>query len=111
MSFPMAGCERTIGRRLRRRRTRPAGRTVPAFVATACLALATVGCGQFPGVHEWAALFLGRIQAPVGGNNLVSVVAWEDQEHTEAAWNPLATPYSLPGSTRFNSVGVQNFRS
>jgi hypothetical protein len=47
----------------------------------------------------------------VCGNNLVSVVAWEDQEHTEAAWNPLATTYSLPGSTRFNSVGVQNFRS
>jgi hypothetical protein len=60
---------------------------------------------------QWAALFLQRIEAPVCGNNLISVVAWEQQEHTEAAWNPLATTYAMPGATRFNSIGVRNFRS
>jgi hypothetical protein len=33
------------------------------------------------------------------------------QEFTQAAWNPLATTHRMPGSTSFNSVGVQNFVS
>jgi hypothetical protein len=60
---------------------------------------------------QWAALFLARIGAPVCGNNLVTVVAWQAQEGTRAAWNPLATTRGMPGSTRFNSHGVQNYAS
>jgi hypothetical protein len=41
----------------------------------------------------------------------VVVVAWETTEYTSASWNPLATTYFLPGSTRFNSAGVRNYLS
>jgi hypothetical protein len=58
---------------------------------------------------QWAALLLPRIGAPVCGNNLVTVVAWQAQEGTRAAWNPLATTRGMPGSTRFNGHGVQNY--
>lgn len=60
---------------------------------------------------EWADRFLRHIEAPVCPNNLVAVVAWEVQESTGAAWNPLATTLPMRGSTRFNSHGVQNYRS
>jgi hypothetical protein len=60
---------------------------------------------------QWAALLLPRIGAPVCGNNLVTVVAWQAQEGTRAAWNPLATTRGMPGSTRFNGHGVQNYAS
>jgi len=60
---------------------------------------------------QWAALFLGQIRAPVCGNNLVAVVAWQAQEGTRAAWNPLATTEDAPGATQFNSVGVRNYPS
>jgi hypothetical protein len=42
---------------------------------------------------------------------MVVVVAWQAAEGTQAAWNPLATTHRMPGSTSFNSVGVQNFVS
>ncbi|HJP66131.1 MAG TPA: hypothetical protein VKA30_07500 [Actinomycetota bacterium] len=60
---------------------------------------------------QWAALFLPRIGAPVCGNNLVAMVAWQAQEGTRAAWNPLATTHGMPGATTFNSVGVRNYSS
>jgi len=60
---------------------------------------------------EWAAHLLPRIGAPACTNNVVSVVAWAAQEGTVAGWNPLATTYGMPGSTRFNSVGVRNYIS
>ena len=60
---------------------------------------------------QWAALFLPRIGAPVCGNNLVAVVAWQAQEGTRAAWNPLATTQGMAGATQFNSVGVRNYAS
>lgn len=58
---------------------------------------------------SWAALFLSRIDAPQCRDNLVVVVAWQVAEGTAAAHNPLATTHDMPGSTDFNSVGVQNF--
>jgi len=58
---------------------------------------------------SWAALFLSRIDAPPCPDNLVVVVAWQVAEGTAAAHNPLATTHDMPGSTDFNSVGVQNF--
>lgn len=60
---------------------------------------------------RWAELFLGMFGAPVCRNNLVVVVAWQAAEGTQAAWNPLATTHRMPGSTSFNSVGVQDFVS
>lgn len=60
---------------------------------------------------QWAALFLQHTGLPVCGNNLVAVVAWEAQENTRAAWNPLATTLPMPGATRFNSHGVRNYTS
>jgi hypothetical protein len=42
---------------------------------------------------------------------MVVVVAWQVQEFTQAAWNPLATTHRMTGSTDFNEVGVQNFIS
>jgi hypothetical protein len=41
----------------------------------------------------------------------VVVVAWQVQESTQAAWNPLATTRDMPGATDFNDVGVKNYRS
>lgn len=60
---------------------------------------------------RWAELFLGMFGAPACRNNLVVVVAWQAAEGTQAAWNPLATTHRMPGSTSFNSVGVQDFVS
>lgn len=60
---------------------------------------------------EWARLFLQEMALPTCRPNLVVVVAWQVQEFTQAAWNPLATTHRMPGSTDFNSVGVQNFVS
>jgi peptidoglycan hydrolase CwlO-like protein len=60
---------------------------------------------------QWAPIFLSHLGAPTCRNNLVLVVAWEATEYTLAAWNPLATSYSMPGATLFNSSGVKNYTS
>ena len=49
--------------------------------------------------------------APRCHANLVVTIAWQAQEGTQAAWNPLATTHRMDGSTDFNSVGVQNYRT
>lgn len=60
---------------------------------------------------EWAHAFLRVMGAPTCHENLVVAIAWQAQEGTQAAWNPLATTHRMDGSTDFNSVGVQNFLS
>lgn len=60
---------------------------------------------------EWANAFLRVMGAPRCHANLVVTIAWQVQEGTRAAWNPLATTHRLEGSTHFNHVGVQNYRS
>jgi hypothetical protein len=60
---------------------------------------------------EWARAFLQVMGAPTCRPNLVVAIAWQAQEGTQAAWNPLATTHRMDGSTDFNSAGVQNFRS
>jgi peptidoglycan hydrolase CwlO-like protein len=60
---------------------------------------------------DWAARFLDHIGAPTCRENLIVMVAWQANEFTEARWNPLATTHRMRGSTSFNSVGVQNFRT
>jgi hypothetical protein len=59
----------------------------------------------------WALRFLDALGAPPCRNNRVVVVAWQVQESTQAAWNPLATTRDMPGATDFNWVGVKNYRS
>jgi hypothetical protein len=60
---------------------------------------------------DWANMLLRIFDAPTCRENRVVVVAWQVQEFTQAAWNPLATTHRMPGSTDFNGVGVQNFVS
>ena len=37
-------------------------------------------------------------------------IAWAREEGTAAQYNLLATTWTMPGSTDFNSAGVQNYR-
>jgi hypothetical protein len=60
---------------------------------------------------DWANAFLRVMGAPRCHSNLVVTIAWQAQEGTQAAWNPLATTRRMEGSTDFNSVGVQNYGS
>jgi uncharacterized coiled-coil protein SlyX len=60
---------------------------------------------------QWADMLLHIFDAPTCRENRVVVVAWQVQEFTQAAWNPLATTHRMQGSTDFNGVGVQNFVS
>jgi hypothetical protein len=70
----------------------------------------------FQGDHNisygsWADAFLKVMGAPRCHANLVVTIAWQAQEGTQASWNPLATTHRMDGSTDFNSVGVQNYRT
>ena len=81
----------------------------------AAAALGGVGAA-FAGPHHvsygaWAVRFLEYMGLPTCRANLILVVAWQVQEFTQAAWNPLATTHRMRGSTDFNWVGVQNFVS
>ena len=70
----------------------------------------------FQGDHNiaygsWANAFLQVMGAPRCRSNLVVTISWQAQEGTQANWNPLATTHRMDGSTDFNSVGVQNYRT
>ncbi len=69
-----------------------------------------LGAGTAP-YGEWARMLLESLGAPTCPDNLVVMVAWETAEGTAARWNPLATTLRMPGSTSFNSVGVQSYVS
>lgn len=61
--------------------------------------------------EEFARQFLRAIGAPRTDRNLWAVVSWMQAEGSTAKFNPLATTQKMPGSTDFNSVGVQNYGS
>jgi hypothetical protein len=61
--------------------------------------------------EDWARSFLRWAGWPVERHNLIAMVTWVSAEGTTAKWNPLATTKRAPGSTDFNSIGVQNFPS
>ncbi|HEX3299181.1 MAG TPA: hypothetical protein VHW68_03640 [Actinomycetota bacterium] len=70
----------------------------------------------FQGDHNmsygsWSDAFLRVMGAPRCRSNVVVTIAWQAQEGTQADWNPLATTHRMDGSTDFNSVGVQNYRT
>lgn len=60
---------------------------------------------------QWAKIFLQYFRLPACKNDLIVLVAWEANEGSRAMWNPLDTTLGMPGSTDFNSVGVQNYQS
>jgi hypothetical protein len=61
--------------------------------------------------QTWAKLFLAQLGAPACADNVATVIAWETQESTSAAFNPLATTHAADGAAAFNSVGVRNYVS
>jgi hypothetical protein len=61
--------------------------------------------------QRWAMALLGSLGAPICDQDVVAVVTWETAESTMARFNPLATTYTMPGSTYFNTVGVKDYLS
>jgi peptidoglycan hydrolase CwlO-like protein len=59
----------------------------------------------------WAGLFLRTEGVSGCHSNMVALVSWQVAEFTQAAWNPLATTYPMPGATLFNGSGVRNYVS
>lgn len=61
---------------------------------------------------RWAIIFLKALLGSATSNNIVSMVAWQHGENTNAQYNPLATTEPWPGSTDFNNNNgypVRNF--
>lgn len=59
--------------------------------------------------REWADRLCLLLGVPVSGSARRVIAAWIQTEGSEAAFNPHATTLRMPGSTAFNSVGVQNY--
>jgi hypothetical protein len=57
----------------------------------------------------WAAAVLADIPAPATAQNVKFLTDWHGFELSGAQYNPLNTTQREPGSTSFNSVGVQNY--
>lgn len=64
-----------------------------------------------PGMKNFATGVLNGIGAPVTAANIRSIEAWAVREGGGGTNNPLNTTQQMPGSTNFNSVGVQNYSS
>jgi hypothetical protein len=60
---------------------------------------------------EFAALQLEKAGFPQTSDSLTALVAQMAFEDTMARFNPCATEWVLPGSTHYNSAGVQNYLS
>lgn len=54
---------------------------------------------------------LQNISAPVSDENLKFFYAWRQAEGATAAFNPFNTTQPMPGATKYNSVGVRNYKS
>jgi peptidoglycan hydrolase CwlO-like protein len=67
--------------------------------------------GSHVSYGAWAGLFLRTMGASGCHSNMVAMVSWQVAEFTQAAWNPLATTYPMPGATFFNGSGVRNYSS
>ncbi|MGN6377651.1 MAG: hypothetical protein ACTHNU_01735 [Gaiellales bacterium] len=72
---------------------------------------AAAGGNQTVSRGAWAVSLLDALGAPRCQSNLTAVVSWETAENTGAAWNPLATTLTAPGSGRYNHAGVRDFPS
>jgi len=58
---------------------------------------------------EFADRMLTKLGAPTSANNRRALVAWMHTEGYGGKNNPLNTSLKMPGSTTFNSHGVQNY--
>lgn len=64
--------------------------------------------------EQWANETLGLLSSPHTQESYDFLAAWhvrEDGRFSGAEYNPLNTEWKMPGSTDFNSAGVQNFTS
>ncbi len=59
---------------------------------------------------NWQRRLLEVVGAPITAENVRLFDAWARAEGGTARWNPLNTTYYLPGTTRYNSVGVRNYK-
>jgi hypothetical protein len=59
--------------------------------------------------NEWAHNFIDRLGGVHGDHNAWALVSWMQAEGGNATWNPLNCTQKMPGSTDYNSVGVQNY--
>jgi hypothetical protein len=72
-----------------------------------------VGATSAGGSNEqefWSQVLLD-MGAPVTQANIQGLQAWSEREGGGGAWNPLNTTRPAAGSTKFNSIGVQNYPS
>jgi hypothetical protein len=53
---------------------------------------------------------LSNLGAQSTSNNKIAIVGWIQAEGSGCAYNPLDTTLALDGSSRCNSVGVQNYK-
>lgn len=60
---------------------------------------------------EFADALLVKLNAPRSAHNRRALVAWMQTEGYGGRNNPLNTTLKMPGSTTFNSHGVQNYVS
>lgn len=58
---------------------------------------------------SWAKRLCNAYDLEASQRRLNALVAWETAEGTSAKFNPLATTLRMKGSTKFNSVGVQDY--
>ena len=124
-----------MARYRRRRRMRGRDRRLAVSAVAAGLVLAVIaghararsGGGRAAGTQMAAApvaggsetAFIGAVLADLGvpagkrGADVTSLVAWFPHEFPSwppyAAWNPMASTLQMPGSTVYNSAGVQNY--
>lgn len=61
--------------------------------------------------HVWTRDLLTMLGAPGSLENAVAIIAQCQAEGGSARFNPLNCTVKAPGSTDYNSVGVQNFTS
>jgi hypothetical protein len=61
------------------------------------------------------AAVLADLGAPASQANVASLAAWFPHEFPSwppgSSWNPMASTLQMPGSTAYNSAGVQNYAS
>jgi|HubBroStandDraft_4_1064222.scaffolds.fasta_scaffold00006_160 hypothetical protein len=61
--------------------------------------------------NGWETSVLGQLGYPETTANIEFLDAWQKYEGGTAAYNPLNTTWKMPGSTNYNSAGVQNYLS
>lgn len=61
--------------------------------------------------NGWEKSVLEWLQFPATSDNVEFLDEWQKYEGGTAAYNPLNTTLEMPGSTEYNSAGVQEYQS